>query len=488
MQQLDGMDYVFFGFESDQNPIHIAGTTICDAASCGERRPGGAELRQILCSRLERLPLVRRRLQRVPLALDYPYWVEDDEFDMERHVRLVELPGPGGWTQLMALTAQLLNQPFDTQHPLWELYVITEINAVADLSPGSFVLLLRMHHVFADAATAMIITGAIFDTSASSSAPAAGGEPAPEGIRLYGAAAWNYVNRMAGSALGAVRAMPLFGRYVAETASRAIRERTSPLKNLVPPRTRFNPDRLSGKRLVDARRFNLQHAGAMRALVDGATINDLLLAVIGGALRRYLEIDNELPVDALTAAVPINLRQFDDKEAGSNVVSGMTLPLHQEIADPVERLAAIVKASSRAKRHTAMQMNRRLAKLVTGLPAPVLSLALAALNKLEYGKQPALVSTIVSNARSFPDVQSVAGAEVRYMYGIGLLLPGIGSLHACTVYAGYLNIGLTVSEEVMPDTAPYMQCLQDSFAQYESLVAEAKREPTRRKKGKARRE
>lgn len=486
MRQLDGMDYVFFGFESDENPIHIAGTTICDVASCGERRAGGEELRQILRSRLERLPLVRRRLQHVPLALDYPYWVDDDDFDLDHHVRLVELPRPGGWGQLMELTAQLLNQPFDTQHPLWELYVITQIDDVADLSPGSFALLLRMHHVFADAATAMTINGAIFDASASSSAPETGGESVPEGIWLYGAAARNYVNRLAGSALGAVRVMPLVGRYLAETAARAIRERASPLKNLVPPRTRLNPEHLSGKRLVDARRFDLQHARAMRALVDGATINDLLLAVVGGALRRYLEITDELPGNALTAVVPINLRQFDDVQSGSNVVSAMTIPLHQEIAGPVERLAAIVKASSQAKRDTAMQMNRRLVKLVTGLPAPVLSLTLAALNKVGYRKQPAFVSTIVSNARSFLDVQFVAGAEVRYMYGIGLLFPGIGSLHACTVYAGHLNIGLTVSEDVMPETTPYMQCLEDSFAEYESLVADARHESARKKKGKTR--
>jgi WS/DGAT/MGAT family acyltransferase len=233
----------------------------------------------------------------------------------------------------------------------------------------------------------------------------------------------------------------------------------------------LNPEQLTIERLTDARRFDLNRVREMRQLVDGSTINDLLLAVIGGGIRRYLAArDGELD-ESLTAVVPINLRQFEDDSGGSNVVSAMMLPLHQEIEDPVERLAAIRKASSRAKRDIAMEVNRRVVGALTDMPSPVLSIALAAVSKLAYSGQMVTSSTIVSNARSFSDARYVAGAEVKYAFGVGVLGPGVGSLHACTVYAGHLHIGFTCTPEVIPDTGEYMRCLEESFAEYDELVA-----------------
>ncbi len=209
----------------------------------------------------------------------------------------------------------------------------------------------------------------------------------------------------------------------------------------------------------------------MRQLVEGSTINDLLIAVVGGGIRRYLAKHEAIPADSLTTIAPINLRQFDDGEEGSNVVSAMLLPLHQEIEDPVERLAAIHAASAHAKRDEVMEVNRRLAGIITGLPAPVLGTALGAISGLAYRGSTSFASTIVSNVRSYLETRTVGGAEVKHTFGIGLLGPGIGSLHACTVYAGNIHIGLTCSPDAIPDTREYMLCIEDSFAEFENLVA-----------------
>lgn len=471
MHQLSGMDYMFFGIETEDNPSHIAGISICDPATAQGGRMTGPRIRKLLRERLEPLPLIRRRLQRVPLHLDYPYWVDDESFDIDSHIRMMRLPKPGSWDQLKKKMSELVNEPFDENHPLWELCVIQGINTAPDLSPGSFALVLRLHHVFADAATSMVINDVMYDDSSFDPTDVEEIPERPDNLQMLAAAANNSVRRSFGTGLKAIKATPSVARYLSETISRSIRDRELPIGRLSDPKTQLVPETIGAERNADACRLDFSRVKAMRQLVEGSTINDLLIAVVGGGIRRYLAKHEVIPADSLTAIAPINLRQFDDGEEGSNVVSAMFLPLHQEIEDPLERLAAIHAASANAKRDEVMEVNRRLAGIISGLPAPVLGTALGAISGLAYRGSTSFASTIVSNVRSYAETRTVGGAEVKRAFGIGPLGPGVGSLHACTVYAGYLHIGLTCSPDAIPDTTDYMQCIKDSFAEYESLVA-----------------
>lgn len=470
MHQLSGMDYMFFGFETEDNPSHIAGVSICDPATAPGGKMSSAKIRKLLRERLEPLTIIRRRLQRVPLNLDYPYWVEDDDFDIDSHIRMLRLPKPGSWEQLMNRMSQLVNEPFDEDRPLWELCVIEGINTAPDLSPGSFVLFLRMHHVFADAATSMVINDIMYDDSSFDPTEVDEIPDRPDNLQMLAAAANNSVRHSFGAGLKAVKATPSIARYLSETISRSIRDREMPIGRLSDPKTQLVPETIGAERSADACRLDFSHVKAIRQLVEGSTINDLLIAVVGGGVRRYLEMYEDIPEDSLTTIAPINLRQFDGSGEGSNVVSAMLLPLRQDIADPVERLAAIHEASAHAKRDEVMEVNRRLAGIVTGLPAPVLSTALSAISGLAYRGSSSFASTIVSNVRSYLEARTVGGAEVKFTFGVGLLGPGVGSLHACTVYAGHMHIGLTCSPEAIPDTREYLQCIEESFAEYEGLV------------------
>lgn len=471
MHQLSGMDYMFFGIENEDNPAHIAGISICDPATAPGGKLSGPKIRKLLCARLEPLPLIRRRLQRVPLNLDYPYWVDDEDFDIDAHVRMLRLPKPGSWGQLTRKMSQLVNEPFDEDRPLWEICVIQGINSAPDLSPGSFALYLRMHHVFADAATSMIINDVMFDNSSFDPNDAEGAPESPDKLQMLKSAANNSVGRSIRTGIKAVKATPSVARYLSETISRSIREREMPINRINEPKTRLAPENIGSERSTDACRLDFSRVKAMRKLVKGSTINDLLIAVVGGGIRRYLAKHGEIPDDSLTAIAPINLRQFDDGEKGSNVVSAMLLPLRQDIEDPVERLAEIHAASAHAKRDEVMEANRRLAGIITELPAPVLGTALGAISGLAYRGKTSFASTIVSNVRSYSKTRFVGGTEVKHAFGVGLLGPGVGSLHACTVYAGHLHIGLTCSPDAIPDTREYMRCIEDSFAEYEGLVA-----------------
>ncbi len=478
-EQLSGTDFIFFGFETNENPFNIAGVSICDAGTAGGGQVRRAVLKKRLHERLSDLPLLRRRLYRLPADLDYPYWIDDTAFDLDYHIRFSRLRKPGNWAQLMRRAQEVVHEPFDMRRPLWELHVIEGLSDVDDLAADSFAIFLRMHHVFADAATSMVVNDALFDDIGGAArkgkrppAPESDEEgPQPDNLRLLGAALRNAAGRVAGTGIELLRSSPHFLKFAAESLGDAIERRVSPLDGVLPPRSALNLDRMSAERLHDARRFDYRRIRAVRDLADGATFNDIVLAVIGGAMRRYLEEHDRVPEDTMTTVVPINLRKFDGEGDGSNVVSAMMLPVFQEIADPLQRLKAIRKASAHAKRDSAMEANRRLFRLLTGLPSPVLNTVMAAARKIAYAGNSAIASTIVSNVRSFPEPRSVAGAEVKYMFGFGMLWPGVGSLHTCTLYADYLNVGLSCSPDVIPKTGAYMACIEASFAEYECLAS-----------------
>jgi WS/DGAT/MGAT family acyltransferase len=472
------MDTLFFGLENDSNPMILATFDICNPQTAPGGKAGYEEILALYRSRIGQLPMLRRRLLRVPFNLDYPYWVEHEAFDLDQHFCRVRLPKPGTWSQLMRTVARLQNKPFDSTLPLWDVYVIEGINKVPDLPKGSFAVFMRMHHAFADGASTMAIREVLYDKS-----PELAGEVAdskqeldagsqglkiPGAARLMGSACLNAVRRTVGVSRDFVATAPVLMRHTINRTRESIEERSSPLAGMGPPKSLLNTKRMTTRRLVDARRFDFGEVRAIRALVKGATINDVVLAIVGGALRRYLAGRGDLPSQPLTSMVPINLRKEKATGGEGNVVSGMTLPIHQEIEDPVERLKAIHKASARAKEATAMEVNRRMMEMVGALPYPVLSIPVWAMVGWTDRVLAAPASTAVSNVPSFPEPRYLAGAEVVYLMGVGMLMPGVGTTHGFTIYSGQLIIGFICTPDVMMETDSYMACLEESFAEYEA--------------------
>ncbi len=480
MRQLTGMDTIFFGLENESNPMILATFDICNPETAPGGRAGYEEIRALFHNRIHRLPMLRRRLLRVPFKLDYPYWVDYEAFDLDEHFCRVRLPGPGTWSQLMKTVARLHTKPLDSTLPLWDIYVIEGIDKVEDLPVGSFAVLMRMHHAFADGATAMAIREVLFDKD-----PDTAGENAddlqglvtgsnetqsPGASRLLGVACLNYARRTIGVGRDLIDLSPALVRHATNRTRQGLRQLTSQLAGLIPPKSLLNTRRMTTRRLIDARRFDFQEVRAMRALVAGATINDVVLAIIAGALRRYLAQRGEFPSQPLTCMVPINLRQGEATDDQGNVVSGMILPIHQEMEDPVERLAAIQMASTRAKEATAMEVNKRVMEMVSGLPYPVLGIPLWAMVGWTDKVLVTPASTAVSNIPSYPEPRYIAGAEIVYLMGVGMLMPGVGTTHGFTIYGGKLIIGFICSPDVMTETETYMSCLEESFAEYEAAI------------------
>src|SRR3954469_24812082 len=147
----------FLALESATQTGHVGGLAILDASTAPSGELGCAEIRTLLCERLPLLPPFRWRLVEVPLGLDYPYWIDDEDFDLDYHVRELALPKPGSDAQLAAQVARIISRPLDRSRPLWELYVIDGLKA------GHTAVLTKIHHALIDGMSGAEIMGLLLD-------------------------------------------------------------------------------------------------------------------------------------------------------------------------------------------------------------------------------------------------------------------------------------------------------------------------------------
>jgi len=476
MKQLSGADSMFLQFERGNNFMHVASLAIYDPSTA----PGGGvrfkDVLRFFASRLEQFPQFRRRLVTVPLALDRPYWIEDSAFDVEFHVRHIALPHPGDWRQLCIQVARLHSRPLDRSKPLWEAYVIEGLHDVPGAPPGSFALYCKMHHAIIDGesgtellkALHSLSPEAIFDDGAELGGFTADREPRlPELYtralvnsleRLPSLARFSFdtARRLAGVGVGAFGGLAGLGTTLLPQLRTLLSGDLSPLLSKLPPQTRFSGN-VSAHRVFEAVGVPLADFKAIRVAVEGATLNDIFLAIVGGALNKYLDAKGELPDTSMIAMVPMTLRGTDKGGDRGNQVGFTLMPVYSEVSDPLERLQAI-SASSVTSKRVSDAVGKELARdLLEQLPAPLSE------TLIRNVKLPG-VGLIVSNVRG-PDVPLyMAGARLVNYSPISIAIDGMGLNVTGFSYAGTMWICAVSCREMLPDPAFFAQCLRESFA------------------------
>ena len=464
-------------------PMSGGGLAIYDPSTA----PGGQVTLKGLMSfieeRLHLAPLYRRKIVRVPFDADFPWWVDDENFDIEFHVRHIALPEPGDWRQLCIQCARLISRPLDLSKPLWETYVIDGLDRVKGYPPGCFGILSKVHHAAIDGASGAELATATQDLSpdAPSPTPPAApwkGEPVPSDATLLARATWNNTTRP----LQAVGNLARNGaiRGLVEVIRRPPAGRQRPATT---PTTRFNK-KVSAHRVVDGVTFDLDEIRTLRSLVPGSTVNDVVLAIEGGALRRYLQDKGELPSASLTAMCPISLRPPGETAAGGNQVGAMVVPLHTEVADPASRLAAVYASTTAAKELQNAVGARTLTDLSQVIPAATAALAgrMAATMEIRYENTPPPYNTVVTNVPGPQQPLYMAGARMVASYGFGMVHDNMGLMNVVTSYVGKVSITATADREMMPDPAFYAQCIEESLDELTTAVepSPARAKPTRR--------
>ncbi|MDP1901308.1 MAG: wax ester/triacylglycerol synthase family O-acyltransferase [Rubrivivax sp.] len=483
MRQLSAHDASFLYSDTTHSNANVTLIHIYNQSTA----PGGkVRFKSILAhieSRLERLPVFRQKLRRVPLDLDFPYWVDDENFDLEYHVRHIALPKPGDWRQFCIQISRIHARALDLSRPLWEIYVIEGLDSFLDLPHGSFALLAKTHHAAIDVESGSEITMLLHDLEA---VPAEAEPPAPW-FPDSPPARFSMVTRGAANSLAATLKLagPL-GRVARRLAPVALKVASEWL--LQPghmPVTRFN-SAVSPHRVFETRRFTLEEFRKIRGLVEGATVNDAVLAVCGGALRRYLERHGELPEASLTAMAPIYLRPTGGDASARPELTWVRVQLGTDLAGPVQRLAKVREQTGSHELMARAVGARELTDL--GLHAPAATLALS--GKLMgramsgIGRLAPLASCTITNVPGPSVPLYLCGARMTYFSAVMPIADGMGLVFAVTSYNGQVVISPTSCRELMPDPEVFAQCVRDSFQDYLRAASPRRRPPAAAKAGR----
>jgi diacylglycerol O-acyltransferase / wax synthase len=461
MHQLSGTDATMLVTDRPGAPNLITAVEIYDPGAA----TSGVRFKDILQRFEERSSvstIFTHKLVRVPLGLDFPYWVRDLEFDVEFHVRHLALPKPGDWRQLAIQIARLAARPVDMTRPPWEAYVIEGLDHVEGVPKGSFALLLKLHHAAVDGQGGNEIVTAIHDDHVALQPPEVDlGTDDLSRRWLLLSAGKNAVRR------------PGIAVRVARSAITSVRpprlRRSAPTR----PRpttatTRFNGP-VSAHRVWDTRFFALSDLKLIKDSVPGATVNDVAIALVGGALRSYLAAHGELPDQSLVAIMPISVRSGTDAAASNQVVM-MQVPLGSHIEDPLERLAAVRDATTEAKAKGASAQNlMELSELMPGaLPGVAARTLTAMVNRAGHV---AGAHTLVTNVPGPRAPLHLLGAELVKMTGVPPVFDGMGLVHGIGSYVDEVQVIFTACRAMMPDPQAYSACIDESV---EALLAAAR--------------
>ena len=484
MKQLSGADSMFLQFEHGNNFMHVASLAIYDQSTA----PGGGvrfkDILKFFASRLEQFPQFRRRLVTVPLSLDRPYWIEDPSFDVEFHVRHIALPQPGDWRQLCIQVARIHSRPLDRSKPLWEAYVIEGLHNIPGVPKGSFALYSKMHHAIIDGESGTELLKALhsispepIDFDAMDEQQRFHADREPTTLELYSRAVMHNVERvpeLAKFSVGTTRRLASLGlgkvgQLVSDGALSLQKMRgllsgdLGSLFAIMPPQTRFSGD-VSAHRVFEAVGLPLSEFREVRNHVADVTINDMFLAIVGGALRRYLKSKRELPEASMAAMVPMTLRGTQKGGDVGNQVGFTVMSVCTDIEDPVERLLAIRDGAKTSKRVTdaiGKELARDMLEFVPNLVSQTLSKYLT----------PPRIGLIVSNVRG-PDVPLyMAGARLVNYAPISIATSGMGLNVTGFSYAGTMWICAVSCRAMLPDPAFFATCLRESFEDLKKAAA-----------------
>ncbi len=464
MRQLQGMDSSFVALESPNSPMHIGNLLIYNP----ETAPGGfvrfKDILDFFRSRMQLSKTMRQRLVRVPFDLDYPYWIEDPNFDLEYHVRHVALPKPGDWRQLCIQTARIHARPMDLTRPPWEFTVVEGLDNVRNYPPGCFAFVTKVHHSAIDGMSGIDMMEAIHTLAPHAPPPNAPDEWKPEKVpgpvELLGKSYLNAIVNPVKQAQVAAQAVPGVANAIKGLVTREFKLTS----DYVPPRTRFNRS-ISPHRVVEGRSFPLKDMKAIRALLPEAKVNDVALSIIGGALHKYLTAKDDLPKSTMTAMAPISVRSGDEKGDMGNQVSAMIAPLGTHIAEPAERLQYVYGRTSNSKAMTNAIGARTMTEVSKVNPLLYMALGAQLFNRVSIAHRLAMpFNTVVTNVPGPPIPIYSAGARMESMaLSLICLTDGLGLAHVVQSYVDEAYISFTACRDIMPDPEFYSQCLQDSF-------------------------
>jgi WS/DGAT/MGAT family acyltransferase len=434
MDRLSPLDASFLYLDTPTTPMTISSLAVYEGPA-----PAPKELRDMLACKLELVPRFRQRLVSVPFASHRPMWVDDEDFDLDEHLQHVELREHTE-DHLLGLAGHLLAQPLCRSRPLWEMCLIT------GLEHGRFAILSKTHHALWDGVSGVDLHAVLLDDSPRPApdgpAPAFEPEATPTSLGMLLRAARDRIRETQATVSSIGGAVRDPGKAIASTtrlARDATRFATSLLQRA--PASALNGP-TSSRRSYATAKGSLHEVKDLRVTV-GASVNDVILAAVAGAIRQWQLHRAEEPRD-LRVMVPVSLRK-DDDELGGNRVAMVVVELPVEERTPLMRLDRARRNMDRAKASGHIAAGEAITRMSTYLP-PV---AIAAMTRAQEIARP--FNLLVTNIPGPQMPLYLLGRKLVELYPQAPLAAGQGISIAVLSYNGKLGFGLLADQDTVPD-------------------------------------
>jgi diacylglycerol O-acyltransferase / wax synthase len=456
---------------AERGPIHVnvGATIIVEGAA-----PTYDQLVRHVEKRLLLVPRFRQRIVRIPLGIENPVWGDDPQFDARRHVRHVSVPRPGRLDQLRDIVGRVMSEPLDMERPLWQLYLVEGLS-------GRHAYISKTHHALVDGVAAVDVGTILLDTSKrgtrmkTAEKPWDPDEPSPTMLLTQAAS-----ERVRKPLRAAGRAARTAVTTPAQTAARVLRtaEAFTNLASGGPrvPRSSLNV-RIGRDRRIAWARTDLDRLKRARAIAEGSTVNDVVLSVAAGALRRYLEGRGDRVPAYLVALVPVSIRRPDEKGELGNRISTIMVRLPLAEPDPRKRIEQLRDETRRLKESD----NARAASLLieaTGWAPPTINRLLS-----RGMARPLVFNLVVSNVPGPQQPLYLLGRRIKEIYPFVPLSP---QNHALSIgmlsYDGRIYFGLAGDRDVLPDLDDLATALREALREQPVPRAKAKPRKTAAKK------
>jgi len=463
MQPLSGLDSSFLYLEDAHQPMHVGSVLVFEGSMDFE------SFRQTMASRVHLVPRLRQRLAMVPFGIGKPYWVDDPAFNLDMHLQHVALPSPGRWKELRGLAARIFSVPLDRSRPLWEMTFVEGLDEIPQVPPGSVAVINKIHHAAIDGVSGADMMGVLLDMSKEprtfSPPPPRAIPPVPNELQVLSHTARKImgkpseIKRVAGELGEALRA-------AAKVKGKGVE--APPVPMTAPP-TAINHT-ITGQRIWNTALLELDRVKGIRK-ITGCTLNDVVLAICAGALRRYLDEKGELPDKPLIAMVPVSTRGEDERGKMGNRVSAMFLDIATDVADPVERLKVIQQHTQGGKAFEKAGATRAFVDLWDFVPFGLANRVLRLYSRFRVSEMHNPVfNCVITNVPGPQMDMYMAGHKLLASMGMAPLVDGMGLLITVLSYNGVLSISPTSSPSVMPDLDQFTRYIRESANELEAAV------------------
>src|SRR6201991_3305301 len=501
-KKLSSMDASFLYLETPEMPMHVGSMAIFRIP---EDHKGNffEDFKAMIASRLHIAPILKARLEKAPLDIDHPSWVEDDQFDIDRHIFRGSLPAPYDRATLERIVGWMHAKLLNRARPLWEFYVF---EGMKDNEIG---LYSKMHHACIDGGAGAALTNMIYDLTPVPRAieppterTRVGQEPRDIAANLLDSYQQLWREPFNASAAAKSIELPRSGKsdlgsilfdnsmFQIENAPKLARTVPTMLKSvsevvgkITDPKSReslagmMSPPTLLNKQISSERSFAgvsipLSRAKAVTKASDGK-LNDVVLAISSGVVRRYLVERGALPTKSMTAAVPISLREEGNTDSNKQVF-GMICAIATNIEDPKARLEAIIAQSTKSKEmsHPLRALMPQVSNIsMLGTPILVQILALLYSRSSLSDVLPPAANITVSNVPGPRQTLYAAGAELMHIFPVSIASHGLALNITVQSYRDQLDFGFIAGANVIPHVQVLCDMLPDEFAALEAAFA-----------------